>query len=255
MVNYKTYDLMDKFIRSYETFTPKSDPRLIIIDNESNANELYKLDTTSAHVFPFKENLGYAKACNFGASLSDSKYIGLFNSDIEFVNDTCVDQCIDFMEKNPEVGITGPFQFSTIDGRRRVTNAGIFGTGDKPKHRGWLETDKGQYRENEECLMIMGSAMIIRREAWNKILDDKIFREHYPKAVGAMPEHPLYYEDTALCYAMPHFGYKVFYMGEEGCELIHQWHQTIKKSGESNHFQVSREMFRSLMDDWGIAHD
>ena len=36
MVNYKTYDLMDNFIRSYEEFKPKTPSRLIIVDNTFN---------------------------------------------------------------------------------------------------------------------------------------------------------------------------------------------------------------------------
>jgi GT2 family glycosyltransferase len=204
---------------------------------------------------PSRKNIGYARACNDGARHSKSKYIGIFNSDVEFVNDTCIDQCIDFLDANPDVGVVGPFQFSTVGGETRVTNAGIFGAGDKPQHRGWREVYRGQYRENCEALMVMGSVMIVRREAWDKIAADPIFRKHWPDALGAMPEHDLYYEDTALCYAMPYFGYKVFYLGEMGCEIIHQWHQTISRNPENDVFARSRELFRALMDDWGILHD
>jgi len=122
MVNYKTYDLMDRFIKSYEKFTPRSNPKLVIIDNETDSDQLYKVDTQSAHVYPFKENLGYAKACNFGASLSDSDYIAFLNSDTEFINDDCVDRCVDYMDKHPDVAVVCPLQYSS---ECKVTHGGI----------------------------------------------------------------------------------------------------------------------------------
>ena len=253
VVNYKTYDLTDRFLSSYRRFKPSTKSYMNLIDNETNLDKLCKLEVSEVEVYPFEENLGYAKACNFGASLGDSEYIGLFNSDTEFVDDRCVDQCVEYLEAHPDVGIVGPFQFSMKDGIRRITNAGIFGTNDKPAHRAWQKIDHGEYRTNEQCLMVMGSAMFIRREAWDILANDSIFRKHYPEALGAMPEHPLYFEDTVLCYLMPHFGFKVVYMGE--AEMMHRWHETISKHGDNNNFKVSREMFRSLLDDYGVEHD
>lgn len=263
VVNYKRYDLTKRFLDSFYEFEPSHKHTLTVIDNTPDDLDSRKLEYIKEE-YPWKEfyevdakiNLGYAKACNIGAYLGDSKYIGLFNNDIEFVNNTCIDQCINFLDENPDVGIVGPFQYATQGNKRKVTNAGILGPGSKPKHRGWMEIDNGQYRFNEEVLMIMGSAMIIRREFWDKMRLDPIFLELFPNALGAMPHTPLYYEDTALCYAAPYFGYKVFYLGEPGCEVIHQWHQTIKDSPDDNQtFHISRKIFRDLMDRWGIEHD
>ena len=254
VVNYKTYPILQMFLDSYSKFKPSTDNNLIIIDNESDKLRLDSMNKPQGSIsFSFKENIGYAKACNYGASIGNSKYIALMNSDVEFVNNTCIDICVQFLEDNPDVGIVGPFQYSEHNNQRRVTHAGIIGSGDKPVHRNWKSRSMNEYRDNEEVLMIIGSVMIIRREAWDKIRSDIIFKKHWPEALGAMPEHKLYYEDTALCYAMPHFGYKVYYIGE--AEIIHQWHKTIEKYGDNNHFVESRKMFRSLMDDWNILHD
>lgn len=260
VVNYKTYGLMRKFLRSVEKFPPTStEYRLTVIDNASDPEQLAALEES----FPaydyvgVEENSGYARACNLGASLGDAKYIALLNSDLEFVNSTCVDMCVQFLEDHPDVGIVGPLQYTTQQGGgRKITHAGIFGPGSQPKHRGWLAAwDGKRFTDNVECLMVSGSAMFIRREAWDAVMNDPIFRGRYPEATGAMPEHPLYYEDTALCYAMPKFGYKVYVCGEPGFELIHQWHKTIGSSGETTHFKTSQRMFRELMDDWQIEHD
>ena len=260
VVNYKTYGLMRKFLRTLEKYPPQTTEwNLAVVDNESDLDQLHCLkDSFIAHsYYGLDTNVGYARACNFGASLGEAKYIALLNSDLEFVNSTCVDMCVQFLEDNPDVGIVGPLQYTTQQGGgRKITHAGIFGPGSQPKHRGWLAAwDGKRFTDNSECLMISGSAMFIRREAWNAVMEDGVFRKHYPNALGAMPEHPLYYEDTALCYAMPKFGYKVYVCGEPGFELIHQWHKTIGSSGETTHFKTSQRMFRELMDDWGIEHD
>jgi GT2 family glycosyltransferase len=243
VVNYKTYPLIQSFVDSYTRNMPKTvESRIILIDNESSDADLQALDLSELVepvVIGSVENLGYARACNKGASLSDSDYIVLMNSDVEFVDSDCVDLCISYLEENPDVGIVGPFQFCIDSGVKKVTNAGILGPGDKPKHRGWKDSDTNKYR--------------FRRTAWNAIMEDPIFRQFWPDAEGAMPEHELYYEDTVLCYAMPKFGYRVVYLGE--AELMHQWHQTISVHGDNSAFEKSRTQFRVLMDAWGIVHD
>lgn len=255
VVNYKTYDLLQKFLDTLNSNKPSLEYTTVVVDNESNAVDYGKniLRMYSSDLIVNNENEGYAKACNMGASVGRNKYIGLFNSDVEFTNPDALDICVQFMEDHPEVGVCGPKQISTREGINRITNAGIFGTNKKPKHRGWRERDQGQYSENEKCLMVMGSAMIIRREAWDKIHNDSIFRSWYPNATGAMPEHPLYYEDTFLCYIMPHFGYEVYYIGE--ANLVHQWHETISRHGDGGKFNKSRKMFRGILDDYGVEHD
>lgn len=254
VVNYHTYPLIQKFIDSYYENLPATPSRLILIDNESNPAELAKLNLRGTIVIPSVENLGYARACNLGASIGTSKYLALLNSDTQFINNCCVDRLVEFMEENPKVGVTGPFQYSTAYGRPRVTHAGIFGSGDRPRHRGWRDYNLN-YKDVKEALMISGSAMFIRREAWDKIHQDPIFKKHWPNALGAMPEHDLYYEDTAVCYAMPHFGYEVWYVGDQGAEMIHQWAQTAKPGTNGDKMKSSKLLFQSLLDDWGILHD
>lgn len=258
VVNYKTYHVLSNFLGSLERFSPaKTDWNLTVIDNEFDRDKLEPIrQRYPQHRYvAVEDNIGYAKACNLGALYGESDYIGIFNSDVEFVDTECIDTCVDFMDAHPDAGVCGPRQYSIRHSRpfKNLTHTGIFGPGSNPKQRAWLARDRGQYRMNEECLMVIGAAMVVRREAWNSIMEDTIFRKHWPDAKGAMPEHPLYYEDTALCYAMPKFGYKVYYIGE--AELIHQWHQTINETGDNNNFESSRKLFRNLMDDWGIEHD
>lgn len=248
--------MIDRWLSSYAHFAPQhTSTEVHVVDNDSIAkvNSLSLPD--NAYVHAMNDNLGYAKACNYGASLSNSKYIGLFNSDTFFVNNTCIDRCIEFLEDHPDVGVVGPLQYSRSRLPRKITSAGVIGPGYQPKQRGFNKPDNGQFRDVLEVLMVLGSAMFIRREAWDAIAHDPVFRKHWPNALGAMPEHFLYYEDTSVCYAMPKFGYRVFHVGDQGAEMVHEWHKTIGNNSSRNWLAESRVLFRSLMDDWGIQHD
>lgn len=256
IVNYHTYPMIERFLASYDKYRPqKFTSEVIVADNEATPQADNLSLPPHTRLEKIDDNAGYARACNYGASLSDSKYIGIFNSDTYFVNDLCIDRLITYMEQNPEVGVTGPLQYSKLTTPRQFTAAGIIGTYSSPKHRGWKKNDNGQFRDIlVDIPMVVGSAMVVRREAWNEIMWDSTYRKHWPNALGAMPEHFLYYEDTALCYAMSRFGYRVDFVGDQGAEMVHEWHKTIKNSG-NNHFKESRMAFRLLMDDWGIEHD
>jgi GT2 family glycosyltransferase len=258
-VNYQRYDLTKHFLDSFYEHEPSAKYTLTVVDNTPNNSDDRRLEYIKDY-YPIKDfhdldaqkNLGYSKACNLGASLGNHEYIGLFNNDIQFVNNTCIDKCITFLDQNPDVGIVGPFQYSTRMGQPMITHAGILGPPSDQHYRGWLETDITKYAFNEEVSMVMGSAMIIRREFWDKMRLDPIFLNFFPDALGAMPHTQLYYEDTTLCYAAPYFGYKVYYLGEDDYRLIHQWHETIKDNPHKEDFESSKKIFINLMNRWGI---
>ena len=256
VVNYHTYPMIDRFLSSYDHYLPQChSSEVIVVDNESTDQAESLSLPANCYLQKLKDNVGYARACNFGASLSDSRYIGIFNSDTYFVNNVCLDRLISYMDENLDVGLVGPLQYSKALQPRKFTAAGVIGSRSQPRHRGWKKNDTGQFRDIlVDVPMVLGSAMIVRREAWNEIMWDSTFRQHWPNALGAMPEHFLYYEDTALCYAMSKFGYRVDFVGDQGAEMVHEWHKTIGKTGH-NHFKESRIAFRNLMDDWGIDHD
>lgn len=251
VVNYGTYDLVQKLIDSYYNHRPSVDARMVLIDNESNTRKLQRLRSRGIDVFPQDENIGYARACNAGFSVTDSRYVAFCNSDIQFLNSSAVDRMVAFMDENPEVAIVGPLQISSAGPSPRVTHAGIVGDYEKPIDRGWKKRP-AEFRFNDEVISVAGSFLVARRSAMEEIMSDEVFRKHWPDAVGPMPEHSLYFEDTAICYAVRKFGHKVFFLGEDGCEVVHSWHGTISRHGEGDHYKRSRESFMKLMRDWEI---
>lgn len=258
VVNYKRDDLVYNFFSSLEDNMPERSFTATVVHNGSSNDGRDFIDSLSGSFLPLDptqvflgDNVGYARACNIGASYGDSKYIGIFNNDVWFNNSDCIDICLDFMDSNPDVGVVGPKQ---IDSRNRITHAGIIGPPERPSHRGWHEPNNGEkYSFNEEVLSVIGAAMFVRRDAWNAAMNDDIFRKHWPDALGAMAETFLYFEETSLNYMMPRLGYKVCYVGEAVC--VHEWHKTISQHGDKNVFFESQERFRNMMDDMGIKHD
>ena len=254
VVNYKKYGLTSKFLKSFYKFHPSSDCSMTVVNNSGHgpSSDLLQKQFDKVSIIDNLENWGYGKACNQGAQLGNSRYIGLFNNDVQFVNDTCVDATIKFLDDNPDVGVAGPLQYTYRYGRKKITNAGIVGSHAKPNNRSWMKEDFSKYRVNEEVLSLMGAALFIRREYWDKLSQDPTYLSYFPKATGAMAETKLYYEDTILCYAAPLFGYKVFFLGEERFDLVHDWHQTIKSFPHMETTKEVKKIFQNIMSDWGI---
>lgn len=250
VVNYKTYNLIDDFLNSYRQFKPTVDSRVILVDNETNGEELYKIKTDDVEVYPFKANLGYAGACNFGASLGNSDYIAFLNSDTRFINDTCVDKCVEYMDKHDDVAVVGPLQYSS-DGI--VTHGGILGSHEKPHQRGWRSKNLNEYRDTLDAVTVAGSAFFLRRSIWDEMQECPIYKEQFPLAEGGFPPFPHFYEETLFCYHVFAHDYRCVYLGD--AEMIHEWHKSSAVGSQSENFRIGQSGFRLFCDDHGIPHD
>lgn len=82
---------------------------IIVVDNASTdgSAEILEKEYPDVKLIRNHENLGFAKANNIGIKASDGKYLALVNSDIIVLGD-CIGKMIQFMERNPSVGMAGP---------------------------------------------------------------------------------------------------------------------------------------------------
>lgn len=250
VVNYKTYGLIGRFLASYRKFKPSIDSRLILVDNESDQNQLYRLNLDGVDVYPFKENLGYSGACNFAASLGNSEFIAFLNSDTEFVDNKCVDTCVDYLATHEDVAVVGPLQYSNSG---MVTHGGIFGTHSKPEHRGWRSKSKKNFRDVRDAVTVQGSALFTKRSIWDQMTNCSIFRETFPGTPGAFGPFPHFYDETLYNYHVYGHGYKCVYLGT--AEMIHEWHQSSEIGSQAGNMKIGREGFREFCDNHGIPHD
>lgn len=248
VVNYHTYDMLRQFVNSVERFYPEYLDNLFIVDIESNnPSELKQYE--DYYVITTPENKGYAWGCNIAAGGLDTDYVGFFNADTAFIDSNCIQRCIECFA-DPSVGAVGPFQKGK---NGLVTHGGIFGTNEKPEHRGWgKRVKRNPYKDVSECITISGSAYFTRRDVWQEMTQCDIYQNNFPGAIGGFLPTPLYYEETGYSYHIREHGYKVIYCGE--AEMMHYWNSS-PSSGQGRKFKESQSLFRSFMDDHGILHD
>jgi hypothetical protein len=211
-----------------------------------------------------KENVGYAVTCN--AIAHRLRTMGVERSTIAFFNaDTrlrpgVLDACHWELSVTPKLAVIGPKQ---VNAEGRITHAGIFGTNEEPKLRGWQEVDDGRYDELRlDAVSVAGSAYFVKRLAWDELAACEDYWaaalrhiDKYP--LGAFLPTQLFYEETFLSYHARHHGWQVGYHGN--VSMVHEWHQSVKANhgpnGAHKFTPTARAQFRSVCDDHGIAHD
>lgn len=247
VVNYKTNDLLERFVRSYEEYRPRTPSGLMIVDVESE--DVYSPPVAGYRWTAYLNNVGYATACNEAVRYlsPEAKYYAFFNADTRFDNGDCVDRCIQFMEENPRVGVVGPLQHKS-DGT--ITHGGFFGSKRAPLERAFGQKVGSAVRSDKKAVTVSGSAMVVRRSAWEQLRDCQTFQDFHPGASGAFLPTQHYFEDTGLAYHAQSHDWEVWYLGS--ASMIHEHMRSPGRP--SDYFKPSREIFRSFCDAHWIEH-
>lgn len=98
---------------------------VIIVDNSTNPKNAKKLDKLRKYqnvkIFINKENIGYVAGNNRGVNKSKGEYILIVNPDIVWRDTNTFQKLIDYMKKNPKIGVLGPKQINDTDGKIAMT--------------------------------------------------------------------------------------------------------------------------------------
>ena len=174
---------------------------VIVVDNASNNREAENIAQRYplVKVIQSKHNLGFAGGNNLGINAAQGKYIFLINNDTVF-KDYNIQSLIDRIESSSDIAIVcpkirfawgnNPIQFAGYSKLSRISvrNYAI----------GFNEEDHGQYDAAHPTPYAHGAAMLIRREAIDK--------------VGMMPEcFFLYYEELDWSMMFNRAGYQIWY--------------------------------------------
>lgn len=224
-VNYNglkdTCDLIDSI-----TFT--DDMEVIVVDNASNNNEANTIQERYPHVKVIRseKNLGFAGGNNLGVKASKGKYLFLINNDTIF-KEFHIQAIINRLESSPTIGIVcpkirfawgnNPIQFAGYTPLSKITvrNQAI----------GFGEEDKGQYDTAHPTPYAHGAAMLIKREAIDK--------------VGLMPEcYFLYYEELDWSMMFSRAGYQIWY--EPACTIYHKESQSTGQNSPLRTYYITR---------------
>ena len=234
-VNYNglkdTYALIDSI-----PFNEKME--VIVVDNASKQDEasLIQNQYPQIKVIRSEKNLGFAGGNNLGIKEAKGKYLFLINNDTIF-KDFSIDSLINRIKSSPIIGIVcpklrfawgnNPIQFAGYTPLSKITvrNAAI----------GYGEEDHGQYDITHPTPYAHGAAMLIKRDAIEK--------------VGLMPEdYFLYYEELDWSMMFTRAGYEIWY--DPACTIYHKESQSTGQNSPLRTYYITRNRLLLVKRNW-----
>jgi len=211
-----------------ETIPFNEDMEVIVVDNASDHQEA----DTIAERFPLVKvirsdrNVGFAGGNNLGIQAAQGTYLFLVNNDTVF-KDFNISVLIDRLESSSDIGIVcpkirfawdkNPIQFAGYTTLSMVTM--------RNRAIGYGEDDHGQYETAHPTPYAHGAAMLIKREAVDK--------------VGLMPEcYFLYYEEIDWSMMFTRAGYQIWY--EPKCTIYHKESQAAGQDSPLRTYYITR---------------
>ena len=201
---------------------------VIVVDNASDNQEADQISSRFPHVKVIKsdKNLGFAGGNNLGIKASTGKFIFLIKNDTYF-EDFNVRALIDRLNNSSDIGIVCPkirFAWSPkpiqFAGYTPLSNITI-----RNQAIGFGEEDHGQYETAHPTPYAHGAAMLIKREAIDK--------------VGLMPEcYFLYYEELDWSMMFTRAGYQIWY--EPKCTVYHKESQATGQHSPLRTYYITR---------------
>lgn len=227
--------------RNYLEVEPLNNYEIIVVDStisrqardlieDLNTLEVEPLgpligSTSKIKYLPLKENLGYSRGVNIGIRNSIGKFILILNPDV-IVTDGAIEKMADYMEKHPDIGMLGP-RVLNFNGTRQKTFFSYYKPATILARRSFLGRLGWLKKELDNFLMadadpskiqtpdwLMGSAIMVNREAINKIggMDERFF---------------MYFEDVDWARRFWHNDYKVVYYPKA---VMYHYHQRESSS-------------------------
>ena len=211
-----------------ETIPFNDKMEVIVVDNASTNDEASEIERRFPYVKVLRsnKNLGFAGGNNLGIKAANGKYLFIINNDTYF-KEFNTRALIDRIESSNEIGIvcpkirfawgSYPIQYAGYTPLSKVTvrNQSI----------GFGEEDKGQYETAHPTPYAHGAAMLIKREAIEK--------------VGLMPEcFFLYYEELDWSIMFTRADYQIWY--DPACTIYHKESQATGQNSPLKTYYITR---------------
>ena len=210
---------------------------IIVVDNNSRDDSVemlenlkFKIENLKLKIIVNNDNLGFAKANNQGIKIAEGKYILLLNSDT-IVKDRALEKMVSFLEKRKEFAILGP-KLLNADGTPQPS-LGKFPTLPVAAAMLFLEhflpasllRVRWSPKNEREGDWVMGAALLLRREVYEKIggLDENIF---------------MYMEEVEWCFRAKKAGFRVYFYPQ--AEIIHLGRGSSKSGKKEPILQIFR---------------
>ena len=221
-----------------ETIPFNDNLEVIVVDNASQNQEADTISKRFPQVKVIKsdKNLGFAGGNNLGIKAAQGKYLFFINNDTVF-KDFNIQPLIDRLESSSEIAVvcpkirfawgSNPIQFTGYTPLSKITirNQAI----------GFGEEDLGQYNTAHPTPYAHGAAMLIKREAIEK--------------VGLMPEcFFLYYEELDWSMMFTRAGYQIWY--EPLCTIYHKESQATGQNSPLRTYYIVRNRLLLVRRNW-----
>ena len=211
---------------------------VIVIDNASKQDEATIIHERYPYlqVIRNEKNLGFSGGNNIGIKKAKGKYLFLINNDTIF-KDFNIQALIDRLESSSSIGMVCPkIRFSW--GPNPIQYAGYTPLSKitvRNQALGYSEEDKGQYNTAHPTLYAHGAAMLIKREAIEK--------------VGLMPEdYFLYYEEIDWSMMFTRAGYEIWY--DPACTIYHKESQSTGQNSPLQTYYMTRNRLLLVKRNW-----
>ena len=203
---------------------------VIVVDNASKEDEASIIEKRypNIKVIRSNKNLGFAGGNNLGIKAARGKYLFFINNDTLLSHQpSAIDHLIHRLESDEKIGMVcpkirfawgnNPLQFAGYTPLSRFTM--------RNRSIGFGETDKGQYDTPHSTPYAHGAAMMVKREALEK--------------VGIMPEcYFLYYEELDWSMMFTRAGYSIWY--EPACTIYHKESQATGQNSPLKVYYLTR---------------
>ena len=203
---------------------------VIVVDNASKENEASIIASRypQVKVIRSEQNLGFAGGNNLGIKAAQGKYLFFINNDVILKPQTSdIRHLISRLETDDKIGAVcpkirfawgdNPIQFAGYTPLSRYTM--------RNRAIGYGESDKGQYDTAHPTPYAHGAAMMVKREALER--------------VGFMPEcYFLYYEELDWSMMFTRAGYAIWY--EPACTIYHKESQATGQNSPLKTYYLTR---------------
>lgn len=229
VTSYKKPELLKVCLNSIFKCVKDIDHEILVADSETqdDTEMMMREEFPQITFFPFKENVGLQAILSKALDASVGEYLLLLNGDI-IVTEDSIQKLLRYVETNPTVGMAGPkllnfngtLQYScfrfykpwTIIYRRTFLGRLWFAK----KHLDWFLMKDVDHEKIIKADWIMGSALMVSREALKKVgyMDPRFF---------------LYMEDVDWCRRFWENNYQVVYY--PGASMHHYHGKGSAKGG------------------------
>ena len=209
-----------------------------MVDNASKQDEASIITQRYPYIKTIRtdKNLGFAGGNNVGIKEAKGKYLFLINNDT-VIKEFNVKSLINRLESSPKIGIVCPMiRFAW--GNNTIQYAGYTPLSKitvRNQAIGFGEEDQSQYDTAHPTPYAHGAAMMIKREAIEK--------------VGLMPEdYFLYYEEIDWSIMFAKADYKIWY--DPACTIYHKESQSTGQDSPLRTYYITRNRLLLVKRNW-----